>query len=109
VNQAWAGHPGRLVQGEGFEGKYVVVETCDSADKTQQGWGYDAASGAVKGPGGLCLDNRTDTYIGVSIPQPENGQMQLRPCDGAASRGRHCHLHAPHYNLYGEISSCASQ
>ena len=73
-----------MVQGEGFEGKYVVVETCDSTDKTQQGWSYDAGSSTVKGPGGLCLDNRTASYKGASIPQQENGQMQLRPCDGSA-------------------------
>ena len=72
------------MQGEGFEGKYVVVETCDSTDKTQQGWSYDAGSSTVKGPGGLCLDNRTDSYKGASVPQQENGQMQLRPCDGSA-------------------------
>ena len=67
--------------GHGYEGKYVVVETCDANDATQRGWSYDASTSTVKGPGGLCLDNRTQTFKGSAVPQPENGQFQLRPCD----------------------------
>ena len=69
------------VIGHGYEGKYVVVETCDANDSTQRGWSYDASTSTVKGPGGLCLDNRTQTFKGSAVPQPENGQFQLRPCD----------------------------
>ena len=84
INQAWSGHPGRLVGGSGYEGKYPVVQDCQSSDATQQGWSYDATSGTIRGPGGLCLDNRTiGTYKGAPIPSQENNQFQLKPCDGS--------------------------
>ena len=83
VNQAWAGHPGRLIGGHGYGGKYPVVQDCSSDDPSQRGWAWDANSGVVHGPGGLCLDNRSQgVYHGAAIPQPEVGQMQLRACDG---------------------------
>eukprot|EP01052_Picozoa_sp_SAG31_P025121 SAG31_NODE_2184_length_6244_cov_3.004882_3_plen_224_part_00 len=83
INQAWHGHPGMLVAGHGYEGKYVVLETCSDNDETQRGWSYSRSSNTIKGPGGLCLDNRTNVIAGRAIPQPENGQFQLRPCDGS--------------------------
>jgi hypothetical protein len=46
---------------------------------TQQGWSFDAVSGTVKGPGGLCLDNRTiGSYDNEPIPSTENNQFQVR-------------------------------
>ena len=59
-----------------FEGKFVVANTCDESDPTQQGWSYDDAAKTVKGPGGWCLDNRTESF--------SSGQLELRPCDGSA-------------------------
>ena len=58
--------------------RYVVVETCSADDPTQSGWRYSVAHKTVTGPGGLCLDNRTATYRKEILPQPENGQFQLR-------------------------------
>lgn len=61
-----------------------MVETCDANDPTQSGWSYSSEQKVVTGPGGLCLDNRTQTYRKAILPQPENGQFQLRECDGSA-------------------------
>lgn len=75
INQAWAGHPGMLVEGHGNEGKYVVANTCDDSDPTQKGWSYNTSTNVVTGPGGLCLDNRTQSF--------SDGQFEIRPCDGS--------------------------
>ena len=69
------------------KGKYPVVQDCKRSDPTQQGWSWvpsaHGSSGTIKGPGALCLDNRTTgVYNGVPIPDQENNQFQLRACDG---------------------------
>jgi len=81
ASQAWAGHPGRLVQGSGYDGKYVVAQECDATDKTQLGWSFDEASGVIK-QNGLCLDNRTGAND-ANKSQAGANQYSLNSCDGS--------------------------
>eukprot|EP01052_Picozoa_sp_SAG31_P026659 SAG31_NODE_2433_length_5706_cov_2.207776_4_plen_297_part_00 len=64
INQAWHGHPGTLVAtlpptppacpACAEPGTAVVGVPCDTTDKTQQGWAFDAAVGHIM-HGDLCL------------------------------------------------------
>jgi len=70
INQAWAGHPGRLVKSwtpspsgptpsPSDPSEYVMAASCDEGSATQKSWSYESATKAVKGPGGKCLDGTT--------------------------------------------------
>lgn len=83
VNQAWAGHPGRLIKAysprpnASTSVRWVESAPCDSKDSNQKGFRYDAESRTVRGPplkpGGpeSCLDTTSDRQV-----------LQLTPCSG---------------------------
>eukprot|EP00937_MAST-01D_sp_MAST-1D-sp2_P001739 g1739.t1 len=80
INQAWAGHPGRLVKqfnpgnhtptGD----KYASAESCDSGSAEQKGWAFDAASGRVTAGAGQCLDGSSAS------------ELRIKACDGSAAQ-----------------------
>merc|ERR1719262_1932585 len=80
INQAWAGHPGRLVKTWAPQapnvtaGGFVYAVPCDARDSTQSGWSYENSTNVVKGPGGKCLD-------GSNIKE-----LELKSCDGSESQ-----------------------
>eukprot|EP01051_Picozoa_sp_SAG22_P013814 SAG22_NODE_1594_length_4038_cov_3.494034_3_plen_168_part_00 len=67
VNQAWSGHPGRLVRewkGAALNmttygaSRYVWGVPCDAADATQHGWTYDATKQRLRAPSGKCVSHK---------------------------------------------------
>jgi hypothetical protein len=81
INQQWLGHPGRLVKtwgsGEGVTqptGRGVYNVTCDSSDKTQLQWSYNASSMELTHQYGnsppKCMDQSSD-----------NRQIWIADCD----------------------------
>eukprot|EP00039_Didymoeca_costata_P002197 m.58190 g.58190 ORF g.58190 m.58190 type:complete len:601 (-) comp11160_c0_seq4:30-1832(-) len=66
INQAWAGHPGTLLQTlppsqppapPVQPGNHVVGVTCNNSDTTQQKWTYDATTGHIMQQG-LCASSQ---------------------------------------------------
>jgi alpha-galactosidase len=86
VNQAWAGHPGRLVKTFPRPGEapgpaalaYLWAVAADAADATQAGW-VATASGGLQNGAGACLQ-----WTGTT----DNSAFDFVACDAAAARQR---------------------
>jgi len=76
INQAWFGHPGRLVEeynpNPNSTDLYSWAVKC-SSDADQQGWSFDSVTGQIK-KNGKCMDSVT------------KNELSLRDCSGAATQ-----------------------
>lgn len=77
INQAWAGHPGRLVKtwnpGNSTQGQFAVAQPCNGGDEQKQHWAFDATSGRVTvgADKANCLDATTAS------------ELTIKKCDGS--------------------------
>ena len=92
VNQDWAGSPGRLVKVINSSsaptpaptfGSYAYAMKCNKQMPEQQGWQYNAATGHVQAPGGLCLDSS------------HASQLMLTPCSASSSSQQFSYAGSP--------------
>jgi len=77
VNQAWAGHPGKLFKAwnpSPSNRTFAWGVSCDDGDKTQQGWMHDSSTGEIKFAG-MCAGKSTDSSSGPLV--------EMQECSGA--------------------------
>eukprot|EP00456_Euglypha_rotunda_P072685 TRINITY_DN6586_c0_g1_i2.p1 TRINITY_DN6586_c0_g1~~TRINITY_DN6586_c0_g1_i2.p1 ORF type:complete len:534 (-),score=57.64 TRINITY_DN6586_c0_g1_i2:133-1734(-) len=87
ISQTWAGHPGMLVKSWNpnppNDNLYLWAVDCDSNDKGQYGFSYNANSKTVSTPNGLCLDAKnTAELVGADCSGSSTQQWNYNSTSG---------------------------